>query len=176
MLSVTTFDPELLGTGFARTRFFAVSGCGFTGGNPNYKPTAMLIMKLTDETFQPLNNQQVLGKAEECLRQDLAGQFTTPLFSVNVSHIAPLPSFTKNRSVFVSAEAYAFSKYTSGLHKIKISEICPVDLSYRDWETAFNTILDSIELSAKRELLEHTGSLEGYGVDWLTFTCMDTYD
>lgn len=166
MLTVTTslkLDNEIIGTAFAQKRQFAVTGRGYKA-NSFFEPTSILVLDIEEESLRPLSYPQIQSVAENNLRNDLQQHFGSYLFSVELFHLSPLPSVAE-ATVFVSAYAY------TDHHRLRIAKTFPVRVS--SWAETMESVLDAVEEEAKRDLSQF-GDLDGYGVDWLTFSVLGT--
>ncbi len=164
MLTTTTslkLDRELIGTPFAQKRQFAVTGRGYRNGS-DFEPTSILVLDIEEESLRPLTYHQIQSIAENNLRNDLQQHFGNYLFSVELFHLSPLFPLIE-ATVFVSA--YAYTDY----HRLRIAKTYPVHVS--SWVETMDSVLDAVEEEAKIDLSQY-GSLQGYGVDWLTFTVL----
>jgi hypothetical protein len=119
-------------------------------------------LDIEEESLKPLTYPQIQSVAENNLRNDLQQHFGSYLFSVELFHLSPLPPVTE-ATVFVSA--YAYTDY----HRLRIAKTFPVRVS--SWAETMDSVLDTVEDEAKRDLSQF-GDLDGYGVDWLTFTVL----
>ena len=154
-------DREIIGTAFAQKRQFAVTGRGYKA-NSDFEPTSILVLDIEEESLRPLTYPQIQSVAENNLRNDLQQHFGSYLFSVELFHLSPLPPAVE-ATVFVSA--YAYTDY----HRLRIAKTFPVRVL--SWAETMDSVLDIVEEEAKINLSQF-GSLDGYGVDWLTFTVL----
>ena len=157
-----TLSPDVIGTAFAQTRQFAVVGRGYRNGS-DFEPTSILVINIEDEVLRPLTYPQIQSIDENNLRIDLQQHFGSYRFDIELFHLSPLPSVVEC-SIFVSAYAYTVH------HRLRIAKTFPVRLT-QPWEVTMDSILDLVETEAKRTL-SNFGNLDGYGVDWLTFTVL----
>lgn len=155
---------------FAVNREYLVIGYGVS--NTEGRKTSLNVFNTTQERFKEISGTQVHYIGKDAIEHDLSPLYEGP-FMVVVTDIYPLPIQEVNKvyDIFVYAEAYADSIYSSRVGERIVHSACSLSYPNKTWEENLDIITTNIYNDLKNQMsMKMDVDMLSFGVDFNSFS------